>query len=551
MTQQTTAHHALRINTIWLLGWVFLAGLGACSDDDGQPPIDAAVDGALDGAHPDGTTDGAPDIDAFVPPRPTMTIAVSRATADATQLPDVRVEVTVHDAEGAAWQGDVTVTAENPQGMFSPQTSAVTALGEGRYQTEVQSPQSGEVRIEAGAQVEGDLVTAEITVVFLPYLSPNWSIPRALDELNTAGLEDSIAVSPDGNTLFFSYTPLVGCTVPASEWTTECTTPAGPYTEPERPCVYGVDNQGEVTVGLYGNTNDPPDGWSFTKALFNSYAAHRDADGRFTRLDCLGFDDDGVISEVSPSSGPENPVLEEPYTLFFAFPDWLNFDGDQYYGTLLATAQVTAGQPAVLGGPILNGGQMPPNLNATLLTGPINDDLMERVIGEYRVYLDPIDGNHYLHLAAEDTQDASDWNLVRSPLQGTYPVGEWGALQDLPAPLNTAENSERFGWPVTLRHGADSRKEMFFNRGPHTMFSAPGRIMHSWWNESESTWAEPVTVAQTDNSFGLATVFVLALPAVADTGSQVEMFFVYSVITQLSPDLRWNHQLAVSHRLNP
>ncbi len=530
--------------------FLIAAGLPACGGGNGEAnDQDAAIDGGV----ADGEVDGGEDPDAFVEPRPSIEMEFFREAAGEILLPDVRVVATIFDAENEPWDGDVSqvsIVAENPQGIFDPDTSGVEVLGEGRYSVVVSSPQSGEVRIEASAVVEGETATAEVTVVFLTMLSPEWSIPRSLDEINTDGQEDSIAVSPDGNTLFFSYSPLVGCpALPTDEWTSECMEAAGPYQEPERPCVYGVDENGFVTEGLYGNSEEPPGGWPFTKGVYNSYAAHRDSEGRFSKLDCLGFEDDGVIMEVSPTSGPENPVVGESYTLFFAYPDWLDFFGDGYHGTVFTYVAVTAGEHANFGGPVTSWGIMPPNMKAAMLTGPINDDLQmeNRGIGEYRVYLDPEDSNHYIYLPATDTTDASNWLVKTSELLGDYPQGDWGNMVALPLPINTPDQNEIFPWPVTIERDGVLVKELFFNRGPQEAFSAPTQVLYSRW-ENE-TWMEPVTVMETDHSFGLGTVFILALPAVADRGDHVEMFFVYSILTQLSPEIRWNHQIAVSRTL--
>lgn len=518
---------------VGLIGATLWAG---CGDDDGAGDSDASVfDAGEDAASSDADV-----------AHPSLELEVERETAGATSLPDVRLTVTVEDAAGEPWQGMVAVEAANPDDLFACEVSPVEVVADGVYGAVISSPQSGEVRITVEAEVEGEVVEAEVTVVFLAHLSAEWCIPTAVAELNTVGHEDSIAVSPNGQTLFFSYTPVIGCAAPSSDWTPQCEQAVGPHQPPQRPCVYGVDEQGGVTRGLYGSTDDPPAGWPFTKQVFNSYAAHRDGEGRFTTLDCIGFEDDGVLTEVSPSSGMENPAIGRSYNLFFGFPDWLNFDGDSYYGTVFAVAEVVAGQPAHLGGPVTAGGEMPEGMIASLLTGPVNQDLEQYDVGEFRVFEDPDDGNHHLYFETKDTEEGSGYDLVTAPLEGTYPVGDWGRATALPAPVNSQETSETFPWPVVLDDGGAQRKKLFFNRGPIEAFTEPSSIMVATWQGAE--WGEPVTVMETDNSFGLGTVFVVALPSVAISDRGTEMFFVYSYISSLSPSLRWNHQIGVTRR---
>lgn len=518
--------------------------IGGCGDDDGST-MDATVE--QDATASDAQNGDATSVDASLP-KPEIHVAVNRHVPGSTQRPDVLVTVTVSDSEGEPVDGTVSMSAENPEDLFDPHISEITSNGDGTHTAVVTSSQTGEVRISAEAEVEGQPVTAAVTVVFLEHLSENWSIPISLSELNTMGHEDSIAISPDGQTLFFSYTPLVGCAAPEYDWSDACRFPVGPTDSVSRPQVFGIDGQGQVTEGLYGSTDDPPSGWPFTKQLYNSYAAYRDAGGAFSALTAIGFEDDGVLTEVSPSSGSENPTVGEPYNLFIGYPDWLNFDGDTYAGTVFAVVSATAGEHAVLGGPITSGGAPPPNMMAQRLTGPINTEIEANDIGEFRVFWDPALSNHELYLEMKPPEEDSDFDILISPLTGEYPVGDWGAPQALSSPINTSDHHEIFPWPVmlTLSEGFPI-KHLFFSRSPVPDFSSPSHIMVSRW-ENES-WSEPDILMTTDNSFGQGTIFVSCMPAVSQNVRGTEMFFVYSVVRTPPPDIVWNHQIAVSRRL--
>ena len=509
-----------------------------CGDDeavtDAAAPVDDAAvgDAATSDAAPDAGFDAAPAL-------PTLTLAVSRFDSS-TALPPVAARASARTAAGQPWSGAVTMTAASPTTSFTPTISAVTDVGAGDYRAVVTAPQSGEVAITASATIDGHALSASTTVIFLPFISADWGVPRALTSVNTSGPEDSIAISPDGQTLFFSYMPLEGCDImPAGLGDdpnkVECREPAHPIGTPERPCTNGIGADGKVTLGLFGDTVN----WPWPKGLYNTYVAHRNPDGSFANPQCVTFADDGTILEVGPSSGSVNPVPGEPYDLFFGYPDWLNIDQTRD-GTIFAVATVTAGQSVDLSDPITTISSTVTNNLVTSLTGAINivREGAEQV-GEFRVHYNPIAANHELYFEARQTGETMD--IVVSPLEGSYPVGDWGAAIPVPGEVNTDDYAEGFPWMVEL---PGEGLHLFFNRAPEIAFTEPMAVYDSTW--VDGAWATPVKIIDIPPTGDPGGVLVIALPSVAVGDFGVELFFVY-VLTHPSGEL--NFQLGVVPRV--
>ena len=506
-------------------------------------------------------------------PPDTISLEITRTYPTQGQLPDVTATATILDTNGDPWEGDVEITAANPDGYFEPpwgmQITGVTSLGNGQYAATVSADRSGEVEIEVTATHRLGTAEAAETVLFLPFVDHDWGIPRALTEINTTGNEDSVAVSPDGNTLYFSYSPLLNCGAPFAPLAGDCAQAVGPFTAPERPGVYGVDAYGSVTVGLYGVTDVPPagNGWENSKPVFTGYAATRLLDGTFGDPVPIGFEDDGVLVEGSLVSGPVSPVAGQPYNLFFAYPDWLDFDADLDFGTAYAVATVTAGPATNLGGPLdpnppveWTWQSQPAGMLAQELTGPLQSYVEGHDVGEYRVYQDPGDSSYAIYLESRNKIEnpgsclfdwqcgtgnlcvnltcTDDYDLVVSDLTGTYPVGEWGAPTSLGYPFNSNDKDETFPWVADLPYGGSTRKEIFFNRDPVAAdpWSSPTRIMSSY--RDGGAWTTPDVVLETNNGLFLpGSIVRIAMPAVAASAHGTEMYFVYAVLHSGPDDL--------------
>ena len=517
-----------------------------------------------------------------------ISLSVSRADYVDTSFPTVVATATVLDDASQPWTGDVEFTAFNPGGYDYPASvlavSQVSSLGQGQYSVEVACSVSGEIKIVATASDGHVSVEADETVLFLPYVAAEWEIPRPLTEVNTSGQEDSVSISPDGKTLFFSYTPLSCCVPPFEDpLSPRCSQAHGPYGPPERPGflggnLEGVNPDGSVTLGLYGNT-DPEVGWASTlsKPVQTGYTAYRQADGTFGTLTPIGFEDDGIITEASLVSGPVSPVPGQPFDLFFAYEDWLDFNGDQVYDAVFAVATVTEGVATSLGradpGSGWTRGTPPAGMIAQSLTGPIQTYLASHHFGEYQVYQDPGDDSYALYFEAADKempqqnclfdgqcgaghhcvalQCTDDFDLVASDLTGTYPTGDWTAGSPLPSTLNTEDYHEKFPWTVHVLLDGGSREEIYFTRQrlkPTVQASFNDRILMS--HEHGGAWVTPVEVIRADDDSPRVEgrITRLALPAVADSAMGTEMFFVYGVETEVGGDDRFDLQIGVLRR---
>jgi hypothetical protein len=458
------------------------------------------------------------------PPGPSLRLHLLRAEA-ATAFPAVAVEALGTGSDGLPVAVEASLSATQPDGYFQPTVEPVLSGRAGTW-WRVSAGRAGEVTITARAEVEGLQQEASETVVFLPFVAPGWGVVRAVSELNTRGHEDSMSLSPDGRTLFFAYTPLENCNVMPAGWgdppdKPECLIPFGPVGTPERACAQGLGDNGNVSPGLFGDQ----DTWPWVKGMYCAYVALRGTDGRFGTPSFVSFNDDGALLEVSPSSGPENPEPGQPFHLFFGYPDWLDLDPERD-GSIYAVATVTAGQATLLGSPITAFSSPPADLGITGLTGPMNLVRESSAsIGEFRVFDDPTLGARALWFERREAADTS-LDLVRSPLTGTWPVGDWGPAEALPAPVNTPTHDESFPWLVTLDDPQGPRLHLFFSRGKQD-FTADAQILDA--ARGPGDWDPPQPVLASDSAAPDGGVFLVATPSVTRGPFGVELFFHYVI----------------------
>lgn len=462
---------------------------------------------------------------------------------DSVQFPPVMVEAIVTDARGQLVSPVVELTAVQPDGFFTPEVEPVLSGRAGTW-WQVSAQRSGEVTITGTAEVDGQTVKGSETIVFLPFVAQGWGVPTAVSELNTRGHEDSMSISPDGQTLFFSYTPLENCNIMPAGYgdpvdKPECVTPWGPVGTPERSCALGLTAGAEGTVlpGLFGNS----DVWPWVKSMYCTYVSRRQQDGRFGTPTFVSFNDDGIILEVSPGSGPENPEAGKPYNLFFGYPDWLNVDPD-HDGSIFAVASVVEGKNTLLGSPITTPGSPPDDLGVQTLSGPINDVREgSATVGEFRVCDDPTLGTRAVYFERRETAETT-LDIVRSPLTGTYPVGDWGEAMALPAPINSDTHDESFPWLVELSHDGVTQPHLYFSRGKQD-FSEPSHILESRYGDGE--WSQPVPILESAPGSGQGEILLVVTPCVSEGPQGVEMFFHYIVA---HPD-RLDFQIGVLRRM--
>jgi hypothetical protein len=457
---------------------------------------------------------------------PGISLVISRLNG-ATEYPPALAVATITDQFGKPWEGDVTAVVASPTASFEPTAGELEALGDGRYQIAVFAARSGEVEVTIQAKVDGVALAAATTILFLPYVAPEWDIPVAVASVNTNGYEDSAAISPDGRTLFFSYTPLVGCGyLPAGYGDEpdkpECANPAGPVGPPERECTFGLTADGAVSPGLFGDT----DQWPWVKSLMSTYVATRKKDGTFDYPKWISFDDDGTLLEVSPSSGSENPAPGEEYNFFFGYPDWLDLD-PEFNNTIYAVATISAGQSVVLSDPITQMSNPPVKVLARTLTGEMNVVREQSAqIGEYKVFWNPVSNQHELWFERRVTDEGS-LDIVVSPLLGDYPDGDWGAAVPIPGLVNTDSHEEGFPAPAMMPGPDGDELHMFFNRGIPDETGGEAHILEARFEDGAWTDGTPVISASGSDA---GAVFIVALPALSRGDFGTEMFFVYVLI---------------------
>lgn len=200
--------------------------------------------------------------------------------------------------------------------------SALTSRTDGKQEATITPDTlgSGEYQVTLSATVSGSAVSVSHTAIVMGQVASGWGQPMSVDGLvNTAGTQDSMAVSPDGQYLFLQYYPVtLNCILSGNPNSTFCQTPLGPVSAPQRPGMPGASRVGTNSVhhGCPSLNFDPSPVPVPPIAL---YGFHRQADGSYAEPFVFMFTgNDGCFAPWGPAVHVNG---DGTYRMFTAFND--------------------------------------------------------------------------------------------------------------------------------------------------------------------------------------------------------------------------------------
>jgi len=439
---------------------------------------------------------------------------------------------------------------------------AISEVSEGTYQFTVTPTQTGEHEVTLSYKS----TSISRTALVLDSVHADWEQPQAVSGLvNTAGYEDGVTVTPDGEYLFVQYGPLYfsafqlfntarasgGCEGHRLEYPSgtpnRCTHPwldntIGPYTGPERPGFF--DGRFSGTTNLH-NANSWGVGVEIAPNFAPStmfYGFKRQADGTFSQPFYLAFNDlnDAIINPAGLSflmHGDGTATI-----LFFmddpSDPDMVDFDGDGSDDAQslhdVFTSEITLGQNNILGTFNYSGTPGTPPVRGTPFPSKLVDFGKTGINGIAGTQGNP-------HLYAEGGIAKSIWTdderdtggdegelSVYVPTSGTFPnVTTWQKVI-LPSPVNEPNPSDEIqpfftGSGLYYTHKSDTENpEIYFSNysGTHSIADF----------QNGAHWGTPVKILGADTDYMTGTIIAVGEPTIATRKGQEYLYFVYAYI---------------------
>ena len=426
----------------------------------------------------------------------------------------------------------------------------------GRYRFTVTPSQTGEHLVT----VAYGTVSVTRTALVLETVDPGWGQPMAVEGLvNTAGYEDGVTVTPDGEYLFVQYGPhyfsglhLFGLPRAAGGCGGDrlspdrCTHPwidstIGPYDAPERPGFF----DGRISGGvLLHNSNAWGVGIEEVPILAPAtmfYGFHRQADGSFAEPFYLAFDD-------------ENDAVTNPYGLSFMLhvdntatvlfslddptdPDLVDLDGNGSYDVQsladVYTAEVTLGQNNILGTFVASGVPGTPPVRSTPFPARLVDfgktgtDGIAGTQGNSHLY--EVGGSVRSIWTDDEYDHDADYGDISAYVLtgGAFPGGSWSKVV-LPTVVNRPSPDNEIqpfftGSGLYFTHGSDSELPEIF----YSAYSGTDSVADY---QDGANWATPVKVLGVGSFDAIGKVIAIGEPTVATRGDGEYLYFVYGVI---------------------
>ena len=488
---------------------------------------------------------------------PVTQVTLSFERIDSAGLDPIQVTATVTEdgqpVVGVA--GELMITAV--KGVLS----AVTEIAAGVYQFTITPSQTGEHPVT----VTYDAVSVTRTPLVVAQVDANWGQPMSVSGLvNTAGYEDGVTISPDGEYLFVQYGALYftglimfpvdrasgGCSGDRLS-PTRCTHAwlddvIGPIAAPERPAFFAdrmvngmhLHNAISWGIGVEGSPILAP------TTMF--YGFRRQDDGTFAEPFYLAFNDlgDGLINPFGMSFHPNgNGTATMLFSMNDADPSAVvdvNGDGMDIRdsGADIYSISITLGQNTNLGSYDVSGlGVGTPPIRSTPFDSQrinFGDTGTEGNLG--------LQGNPHLHVVngqvrsiwTDDERDNdSDTGEITVFIldSGTLNSGNWTKIL-LPSNVNVAGSSHEIQ-PYFNQDG------LYFTRSgvslPEVYFAAYSGGHNQTDLTNNANWSMPVKILGLNAGTNIGEVTAIGEPTVGVRNGEETLYFVYGIIRDNQP----------------
>ena len=497
--------------------------------------------------------DGNTEIPSIEPP--VYSIALDFTRIDSGTLNPFQVKATI-SKNGVLQSGKADAIAiELGRGTLG----TVSEVVPGQYQFTVTPSQTGEHSVK----VSYENTTIERTALVLSTVHSDWGQPMAVSGLvNTAGYEDGVTISPDGEFLFVQYGPLYFSAFQLFNLPREnggcggnrlipdrCTHPwldntIGPYTGPERPGFF--DGRFSGTTMLH-NANSWGVGMDESPIFAPStmiYGFKRQPDGSFTAPFYLTFDDKN--DAITNASGLSLMLHGDgTATILFALddpsdPDMVDLDGDGTYDVEslhdIYTAEITLGKNQILGTFVFSGTPGTPPLRGT--------PFPSQLVNFGKTGIDGIAGTqgnpHLYHnngevqsIWTDDERDATGVGSDRGDLAvygltaGTFPDGTWLKVL-LPSVINQP-------WPSSEMQPFFTGSDLYYTLMSDTrlpeIYYIPFNGSHTLTDyQDPNRWSNPEKILGADAADAPGKIIAIGEPTIANTQDGEYLYFVYAYI---------------------
>lgn len=423
---------------------------------------------------------------------------------------------------------------------------AVSEPTTGKYEFIVTPTQTGEHKVT----VSLNDVSVERTPLVMQAVHADWGQPQAVPGYpNTAGYEDGVTITPDGEYLFVQTGPYRwsglmvfnesrsngGCgghrLSPSRcnhDWIDYT---IGTYTDPERPDFFDgrfsgttiLHNANSWGVGTEGTPNFP------LGTMF--YGFKRQNDGSYKQPFYMAFDDlgDAIIGPFGLSFRKNN---NGTHTIIFTLKDSFTTDG----GFDVYTRTATLGSHINLGDYELSSPSNPPNRGSYFPSTLV--DLGENSGTQGNPYLYYAEDGTIKSIWTDDEYDGSgdsDYHKlsVYTLESGTFPsAGSWEKTT-LPAPIDRGSEAIQ---PTFVGDG------LYFTEDTNIAYSTYSGSDTSTDYSNGSNWSTPIHILSKDTGIAatctsscdadIGKIVAIGEPTIATIDSETYLYFVYAYIRE-------------------
>jgi hypothetical protein len=498
---------------------------------------------------------------------PSYAIALEFTRIDRAGLDPFQVTATVRE-DGQLKTG---IASDISISLVQGSADSVSEASPGVYQFSVTPSQTGEYPVTVSYQDS----SATRSALVLADVDPAWGQPMAVSGLvNTAGYEDGITITPDGQYLFVQYGPIFfsgillfntprangGCEGNRLEYPAgtpnRCThtwldNTIGPYTAPQRPGFFSgrIANDGTLlhNANSWGVGTDQAPIFA-PSTMF--YGFKRQADGSFAEPFYIAFaDEDDAL--INPGGLSFMLHGDGTATILFFLDDAdasgmvdVDGDGNQETDSLhdIYTADITLGQDNILGTYVYSGTPGSPPIRSSDYSATLVNFGKTGIKG-----IEGTQGNPHLYENAgviqsiwtdDERDDPSlpgvvdrdgDFGQISVYLldSGAFPNGSWTKLT-LPTPVNQPSPSNEIqpfftGSGLYFTHGSDTQL-------PEVYYAAYSGSHNQSDLATSSNWGTPRKILGLGATDSIGQVTAIGEPTIANDNGSEYLYFVYGVI---------------------